>query len=65
MKTEPTVPARDREEFDLVTADRLAHRLYGPREQEWGGREWSGYFTALETIHADYPQHHGSKGLAA
>lgn len=65
MSTEPSVSARDCEEFDLVSADQLAHRLYGANEQEWGGREWSGYFTALETIHADYPQHHGPKGLAA
>lgn len=65
MATEPMVPARDREEFELVRVDRQAHHLYGPNEQEWTERERSGYFTALETVHADYPQHHKTKGLAA
>ncbi|MDR3083422.1 MAG: hypothetical protein LBV60_21310 [Streptomyces sp.] len=63
MQHDPT-PARDSEEFDLVLVDQQAHRLYGPREQEWTEQQWSGYFTALETVHADYPQNHAPKAAA-
>jgi hypothetical protein len=65
MQPDSMVPESDLEEIELIRVDQQAHRLFGPNEAEWTERQWSAYFTALKTVHADYPQNHRPRGLAA